>query len=211
MKRLAILIFLSVISPGLKAQSTGYSTDSVSMLLDNYLISANNAYRLNGSVLIAQKGKVLLHKAFGLANVATHLPNDTLTRFPVLSLTKSFTATAILKLQEEGKLSVKDKISKYFPDYQYGDKVTIENLLTHSSGINNYTDIVGEEDSGELRDDDAKVFREQVLNLANSVLDDKLDEKKVSLIFESFSNKTNLRGLITNIEVINLLYKDYNW
>jgi len=88
-----------------------------------------------------------LHKAYGLANVATHLPNDTLTRFPVLSLTKSFTATAILKLQEEGKLSVKDKISKYFPDYQYGDKVTIENLLTHSSGINNYTDIVGEEDS----------------------------------------------------------------
>src|SRR5215831_13867707 len=134
MKRLVILIFLAV--PGLfsKAQRAGTSDDSLRALLDNYLISANKAYKLNGSVLIAQKGKILLHKAYGLANVDAQLPNDTLTRFPILSLTKSFTATAILKLEEEGKLSVKDKLSKFFPDYQYGDKVTIENLLTHSSG-----------------------------------------------------------------------------
>ena len=147
MKQLAILIFLIAPGPFSKAQGPEPGLDSLTMVLDNYLISANKAYKLNGSVLIAQKGKVLLHKAYGLANVTTQLPHDTLIRFPILSLTKSFTATAILKLQEEGKLSLKDKISKYFPDYQYGDKVTIENLLTHSSGINNYTDIVGEEDS----------------------------------------------------------------
>src|SRR5262245_31244178 len=117
MKQFAILIFLTL--PGIfsKAQKTENSDDSLSMLLDNYLISANKAYKLNGSVLVAQKGRILVHKAYGLANVTTQLPNDTLTRFPVLSLTKSFTATAILKLQEEGKLSVKDKLSKYFPDY----------------------------------------------------------------------------------------------
>jgi CubicO group peptidase (beta-lactamase class C family) len=147
MKQLAILILLALAGLFSKGQNRGSSNDSVSMLLDNYLTSANKAYKLNGSVLVAQKGKILLHKAYGLANVTTRLPNDTLTRFPILSLTKSFTATAILKLQEEGKLSVKDRLSKYFPDYQQGDKVTVEELLTHSSGINNYTDVVGEEDS----------------------------------------------------------------
>jgi hypothetical protein len=52
-----------------------------------------------------------------------------------------------LKLQEEGRLSVNDRLSKYFPDYQFGSKITIENLLTHSSGIFNFSDAVGEEDS----------------------------------------------------------------
>jgi len=147
MKRLAIFICLTATSLFAKAQERQYSDDSVSKLLDNYVTSANKAYRLNGSVMVAQKGKILLHKAYGPANVESQLANDTLTRFPILSLTKSFTATAILKLQEEGQLSVKDKLSKYFPDYQYGNKVTIENLLTHSSGIHNYSDDVGEEDS----------------------------------------------------------------
>ena len=147
MKRIAGLVLLAVTGIFSKAQSPETGDDSLSMLLNNYLTSANKAYRLNGSVLIAQKGKILLHKAYGLANVTTLLPNDTLLHFPVLSLTKSFTATAILKLQEDGKLSIKDKLSKYFPDYQFGSKVTIEQLLIHTSGISNYTDAVGEEDS----------------------------------------------------------------
>ena len=146
MKQLVILILITLPFFS-KAQSSSYSDDSLSRLLDTYVTSANSAYKLNGSVLVAQKGKILLHKPYGLANTDTRLPNDTLTRFPILSLTKSFTATAILKLEEESKLSVKDKISKYFPDYPYGDKVTIEDLLTHRSGITNYTDAVGEEDS----------------------------------------------------------------
>jgi CubicO group peptidase (beta-lactamase class C family) len=142
MKQFAILILLTLTFLFSKAQSPAYGDDSLSTLLDNYVTSANKAYKLNGCVLIAQKGKILLHKAYGPNNVSTQLSNDTFTRFPILSLTKSFTATAILKLQEEGKLSIKNKLSKYFPDYQYGDRVTIEQLLTHSSGINNYTDAV---------------------------------------------------------------------
>jgi CubicO group peptidase (beta-lactamase class C family) len=147
MLRLIILIFLTECGFISKAQQSDFASDGLSKKLDNYLVSANKSYKLNGSVLIAQKGQILLHKAYGLANVTAKILNDTLTRFPILSVTKSFTATMILKLQEEGKLSLTDKLSKYFPDYQYGDKVTIENLLTHSSGIPNYTDAVGEEDS----------------------------------------------------------------
>ena len=148
MSRLILTAIIILLSIGVFGQEwSKVYNDSIIHVLDNYLISANKAYKFNGSILIAQKGQVLLHKAYGWRNVSTHALNDTNTRFPILSITKSFTATIILKLQEEGKLSVKDKLSKYFPDYKYGDKVTIENLLTHSSGIHNYSDEVGEEDS----------------------------------------------------------------
>src|SRR5690606_30536523 len=59
--------------------------------------------------------------------------------FRIGSVTKQFTAAAILKLQEEGKLSVDDKLSKYFPDFPRGDEVTLHHLLTHTSGIKSYT------------------------------------------------------------------------
>jgi len=147
MLRVIFFIFLTGCCFISKAQQSDFSKGSSAKKLDDYLVSANKAYKLNGSVLIAQKGQILLHKAYGLANVTSRILNDTLTHFPILSVTKSFTAIMILKLQEEGKLSIKDKLSKYFPDYKYGDKVTIENLLTHTSGIPNYTDAVGEEDS----------------------------------------------------------------
>ena len=64
-----------------------------------------------------------------------------------MSITKTFTSTIVLKLQDEKKLSVKDKLTRYFPDYPNGSKITIHHLLTHSSGIYNYTGDVGVEDS----------------------------------------------------------------
>src|SRR4051794_23154385 len=103
MLRLIIFIFLTVSGFTSKAQQFDFANDSLAKRLDNYLVSANKAYKLNGSVLIAQKGQILLHKAYGLANVTSRILNDTLTHFPILSVTKSFTATMILKLQEEGK------------------------------------------------------------------------------------------------------------
>ncbi len=66
------------------------------------------------------------------------------TKFRISSLTKQFTAVCILKLEQEGKLSVNDKLSKYFPDFPKGDSVTIRMLLNHTSGIKNYTDSLEE-------------------------------------------------------------------
>lgn len=119
MKRHLVCIVVMLISTFSNAQHLENNSDSLSRLLNNYLVSANKAYKFNGSVLVAQKGRILLHKAYGWANVTAEIPNDTLTHFPILSLNKSFTAIAVLKLQEEGKLSIKDKLSKYFPDYGY--------------------------------------------------------------------------------------------
>lgn len=99
-----------------------------------------NINKLSGSVLVTQNGKTLLNRGYGSRNISDHLPNDTNTVFQVGSVTKQFTATVILKLEEMKKLKVTDKISKYFPGYPNGDSITIENLLNHTSGIFNYTD-----------------------------------------------------------------------
>lgn len=94
------------------------------------------------SVIVSQRGAVLFRKAYGLANIETNVPLRP--DFPLRtgSVTKQFTAAAIMLLAEQGKLSLADEIEKYFPEYPLpGRHVTIENLLTHTSGIRNYTEL----------------------------------------------------------------------
>ncbi|MCX7974558.1 MAG: serine hydrolase [Candidatus Aminicenantes bacterium] len=95
--------------------------------------------RFSGAVLIGYKGKIIFEKGFGLANYELNVPIASRTKFRLGSLTKSFTATAILQLAERGLLNLNDLVSKYLPDYPQGDKITIHHLLTHASGIPNFT------------------------------------------------------------------------
>ncbi|PLR99249.1 serine hydrolase domain-containing protein [Bacillus sp. T33-2] len=94
--------------------------------------------KFNGSVLVLHKGKVLVDESYGYADREQKVPfkNDEL--FPIGSITKSMTTIAILKLEEEGNLSVDDKVSKYVPEFKYGNKITIHQLLNHSSGLGDY-------------------------------------------------------------------------
>ena len=126
---------------------TNAQDDSITQKLDEYLLAANKVNKFNGNALIAQNGRILLQKSYGYKNFAAHVLNDSNTIFQIGSVTKQFTATVILKLQEEGKLSVNDKLSAYFPQFKYANEITIENLLTHTSGIYNYTADIDEEDS----------------------------------------------------------------
>ena len=93
-----------------------------------------------GSVLVSDQGKVY-EKGFGLANKEWDIPNAPDTKFRLGSITKQFTATLILQLVEQGKIKLDGHITDYLPDYRKdtGDKVTIHQLLTHTSGIPNYT------------------------------------------------------------------------
>ena len=91
------------------------------------------------AVLVSRGGKILFSKGFGLANTADKVPVTPETKFRIGSVTKQFTAAAILKLQEQGKLSVDDKLTKFIPDYPRGEEVTLHHLLTHTSGITSYT------------------------------------------------------------------------
>ena len=97
--------------------------------------------QFNGSVLVAEKGKVIYKKGFGMANMEWAIPNQPDTKFRIGSVTKQFTGTLILQLVEEGKIKLDGKLSDYLPDYrkETGDKVTIHQLLNHTSGIPSYT------------------------------------------------------------------------
>lgn len=98
----------------------------------------------SGSVLIARQGQILLSKGYGLADRAQELPNTPQTRFRIGSLTKQFTAMAILILESQGKLSVADPICNYLADCPESWKsITIHHLLTHTSGIPSFTELPG--------------------------------------------------------------------
>ncbi len=90
------------------------------------------------SVAVVQNGALMDAKAFGEANVAAGRAADTNTRYAVGSISKQFTAAAILLLQEQGKLSLDDKVSKYFPDLTRSGEVTLRQLLSHTSGYEDY-------------------------------------------------------------------------
>jgi CubicO group peptidase (beta-lactamase class C family) len=92
-----------------------------------------------GVFMVAKSGKPIYQKSFGKANIElnTGLTNDFV--FQIGSMTKQFTAISILMLEEQGKLNTNDTINKYIPDYPNGNKITIQHLLTHTSGIKDFT------------------------------------------------------------------------
>ncbi|HMQ68531.1 MAG TPA: serine hydrolase [Ignavibacteria bacterium] len=98
--------------------------------------------QFNGSILVSENGKIILNKGYGYAEMEWKNPNTPDTKFRLASVSKQFTAMLIMQLVGNGMLSLDGKISEYLPYYRrdIGEKVTIRQLLTHSSGIFNYTD-----------------------------------------------------------------------
>ncbi|MBL4715404.1 MAG: class A beta-lactamase-related serine hydrolase [Bacteroidia bacterium] len=109
--------------------------------LDELLNLYTEYGQFNGSVLVAEKGEIIYKKGFGLANMEWNILNQPNTKYRLGSLTKQFTAMLILQMASENKLKLDVPISTYLPDYPKpnGDDITIHHLLTHSSGIPNYT------------------------------------------------------------------------
>lgn len=109
--------------------------------LDELLNKYTEYGQFNGSVLVADHGKVIYKKGFGLANREWDIPNAPDTKHRLGSITKQFTAMLIMQLVAEGKLDLQATVSKYLPDYSNvnGDKITIHQLLNHTSGTPNYT------------------------------------------------------------------------
>jgi CubicO group peptidase (beta-lactamase class C family) len=93
-----------------------------------------------GSVLVARSEEILLNKGYGSANLEWNIPNSPATKFRLGSVTKQFTAAAILLLEERGKLKTDDPVKKFMSDAPTAwEKITIYHLLTHTSGIPNFT------------------------------------------------------------------------
>lgn len=92
----------------------------------------------NGSILVASDNQIILKRGYGFADYEKKISNEPDTIFRIGSITKQFTAMGIMILKERGVLKVSDSINKYIPEYPNGDKITIFNLLTHTSGIAEY-------------------------------------------------------------------------
>ena len=119
---------------GLAAQDQGLSER-----IDRYLQPLLEEDLISGALLIARGDQILVQKAFGLANREYQQPCGLDTRFRLASVSKMFTAAAILLLQQDGKLSVNNPLSTYLPDYPNGDTITLHHLLNHTSGVVNYS------------------------------------------------------------------------
>jgi CubicO group peptidase (beta-lactamase class C family) len=104
--------------------------------VDEYMNTVVSDNKFSGSILIARNGRVLVSKGYGMANLELGVPNTPKTKFRIGSLTKQFTAMAVMILQERGKWKVQDSVCKYVPECPaaWAD-VTIHHLLTHTSGI----------------------------------------------------------------------------
>ena len=107
----------------------------VNKRLDSLIEKAVKINRFNGSVLVSKNGGIVYEKAYGYQDVAQHIHNTANTIYQIGSTTKEFTAAVVLKLAEQHKLNLEDKLTKYFPGYKRGDEITIKHLLTHTSGI----------------------------------------------------------------------------
>jgi CubicO group peptidase (beta-lactamase class C family) len=112
--------------------------ESDSLRLQKYIDSFATFDRFNGAILVAREGKAIYQNSFGFADMQSRQPNTGNTKFRIGSCSKQFTAIAILQLEELGKLSVKDKLSKYYPEFPGSANITIDMLLTHRSGLHDF-------------------------------------------------------------------------
>ncbi|RST59331.1 serine hydrolase domain-containing protein [Siminovitchia terrae] len=108
--------------------------------LENLFQYIKEKQLLNGTVLVAKKGEILYEGAFGDADMSTNRPLTSRSVFNLASVSKPITATAILLLVQEGKLSLDDYLNKWIPDLPYGG-ITIRHLLNHTSGLPDYLDL----------------------------------------------------------------------
>ena len=103
--------------------------------IDDFIAPFIKANQFAGQILAAENGKVIYEKAFGIANADYKIPNQVNTRIGIASITKLMTAVILNRLVESKQISLADKLTKYIPDFPNGDKITIEMLAQHRSGI----------------------------------------------------------------------------
>jgi CubicO group peptidase (beta-lactamase class C family) len=106
--------------------------------LDSYVQAYVHNGDFSGSVLLSRAGHTLFRKSYGFANTEWGISNSENTKFHIASVSKTFTAAGILILEQQGKLKLSDPLSHYIPGYLNGDRITIEEMLLHSSGLPDY-------------------------------------------------------------------------
>lgn len=119
---------------------TVYSQNINKQKLDAYFKALDENHKVMGSFAIAKDDKIVYTNAIGFSDVEASKKADENTVYRIGSISKTFTAVLIMKAVEENKLKLSDKLSKYFPEIKNADKITVENLLQHRSGVHSFTD-----------------------------------------------------------------------
>lgn len=135
MKKVIIFGFIIFILSAFFAN--GISAQNKRKQLDDFFSALAKNQDFNGNILVAEKGKVVYEKSFGFADFQSKKLNTKNTLFPVASISKTITATAILQQVESGKLKLDDSAAEYLPDFPY-PQITIRHLLSHTSGLPPY-------------------------------------------------------------------------
>ncbi|MDA3952336.1 MAG: serine hydrolase [Bacteroidales bacterium] len=139
MKKISLLYLIAIVCI-CKFNVALAQQDDIQKNVDEYIDAHVQMNQFSGSILIAKNDQIIVTKGYGFANYGFEIKNNPEIKFRIASLTKGFTAVAILQLEENSLLSVDDKLQKYIPDYPQGDEITIKHLLTHTSGIPNHTE-----------------------------------------------------------------------
>jgi CubicO group peptidase (beta-lactamase class C family) len=134
MNKSRYLIFASCLILSVFSQTSFAQADKAKKL-DELITSFAKANQFSGVVLASENGKVIYEKAFGVANADYKIPNQLNTRIGIASITKHMTSVILSRLVESNKISLADKLNKYIADFPNGDKITIEMLARHRSGI----------------------------------------------------------------------------
>lgn len=130
MKKLLFLLLIPTIA---------FAQKNTPQLLDEFLSGQAKYFKFNANVLIADKGNIILQKPYGYADYDTKRMLDNNSVFELASVSKQFTAMAILILKEQNKLSLDDSLRKFFPELPY-QNISIKQILTHTSGLPDYMD-----------------------------------------------------------------------
>lgn len=128
-----VVIWLLAV-PGFAADQ-GNSYGQVKQELKAYFNQLTEEGSFSGAVLVAREGKILLQEGFGIADYETGRFNKAGTVYPIASMTKAFTALAIMMLEERGFLNVYDPVVDYVPEFPHGDSITLHHLLRMTSGL----------------------------------------------------------------------------
>lgn len=128
-----VLVIWSLTTVTFAKPGKGYGHVKKELL--EYFQQEEAARTFNGSVLIAEEGKILMQKGFGKANFETGKANTPDTVFAIASMGKAFATVCIMMLEERGLLSVYDTIENYIPEFPNGDIITIHQLMTHTAGL----------------------------------------------------------------------------
>ncbi|MEM9078757.1 MAG: serine hydrolase domain-containing protein, partial [Bacteroidota bacterium] len=139
---IALLVFVLLLGAGCQNKKEVPTTSSIEVYADSlFQASVDSSQIAGGALLVFQNGETLLKKSYGYSSLELTVPMPEDGQFEIGSVTKQFTAAAILKLVEANKLSLEDDFTDYLPFDTKGRKITINNLLNHTSGIPSYTEI----------------------------------------------------------------------